>query len=263
MATPNEVHGVQTAVAYILARILICLLGLGAVAWGGLALPLFWQQAPTDRIAAAVLRGDNFKMQLLRDATRQAERAKQSSFCDPAASHNAVVLYLAILDKTIATNQPLVDSDYGRLYDATRSALACAPSGSFAWLTLFWLDARKHGFGPDNAKYLRLSYAFGPNEGWIALRRSRLAFALFAQLPPDLSDRAIDEFVKLVDTGRLSSETAAIFANAPSVGQNRIVEHLKDANPISRQMFARMLYDGGLDVHIPDAEIPGLPRWER
>lgn len=140
---------------------------------------------------------------------------------------------------------------------------AVRQQNSFAWLALFWLDVRKRGFGSDNAQYLRLSYAFGPNEGWIALRRSRLALALFSQLPPDLADLAINDFVKLVDTGRLYQETAAIFATVPPDGQNRIVEHLGAANSISRQMFARMLYDKGLDIHIPNTEMPGLHSWER
>ena len=52
----------------------------------------------------------------------------------------------------------------------------------------------------ENANYLRLSYALGPNESWIALWRNRLAFSLFERLPTDLSDDALDEFIKLVDT---------------------------------------------------------------
>ena len=46
MAIPNKARGVRMSAAYLLARTFIWLLGLGAVAWGGFVLPLFWQQAP-------------------------------------------------------------------------------------------------------------------------------------------------------------------------------------------------------------------------
>ena len=185
-------------------------------------------------------------MQRLRARAQQAEAAGSSSFCNPAALHNAVVLRLVILDEAIATsNQAIVDSAYGTLYDTTRRALACMPADPFAWLTLFWLDVTKRGVRAENANYLRLSYALGPNESWIALWRNKLAFSLFERLPTDLSDDALDEFIKLVDTGQLYSETATIFSTATPAVQSRIVERLKTTKPIYRNMFARMLYDRG------------------
>ncbi len=261
MAIPTEVRSVRIGAAYFLTRTFICLLGLGAVVWGGFALPSFWQQAPVNGVASAILRGHTFKMQWLSNATRRAEAAEQSAFCNPTALHNAVVLRLDALDEAIAaTNQTLVDSAYGPLYDATRKALSCGPADSFVWLALFWLDAGKHGFDSDNANYLRLSYALGPNESWIALWRSRLAFALFERLPTDLADDAIDEFIKLVDTEGLYPETAAIFVSAGSTAQSRIVAHLKTARDSPRQRFARTLQDKGMSVDVPDVYRPGSER---
>ena len=251
------------AAVYFFARSLICLLGLGAVAWGSLVLPLFWQQAPLNQLAAEVRQGQAFKSQILLAKAQQQDAATaRTSICNPSGSHNAVVLRLAILDQAIAaSNQTLVDSAFSSSYDAARQALSCVPADPFVWLTLFWLDASKHGFGPDNANYLRLSYALGPNEGWIALWRNQLAMALFAQLPTDLADDALDEFVKLVDTGQLYQQTAAIFANADPAVQSRIVEHLKSAKATSRQTFAKALYERGLDVNIPGVEMPGARAW--
>ena len=166
------------AVAYFLARCLICLLGLGAVAWGSLVLPLFWQQAPLNQVAAKVRQGQAFKSQiLLAKAQQEDAAAARTSICNPSGSHNAVVLRLAILDQAIAaSNQTLVDSAFSSSYVAARQALSCVPADPFVWLTLFWLDASKYGFGPDNANYLRLSYALGPNEGWIALWRNQARY---------------------------------------------------------------------------------------
>lgn len=263
MAIPTEVRGVRIAAPHLLARTFIFLLAIGAIAWGGFALPLFWQQASVNRVSSMLLQGHAFEMQWLLDKARQVEATDQSSFCNPTALHNTVVLRLAGLSEAIAaSNHTLVDSAYDPLYDATRRALSCAPADPFVWLTLFWLDAGKRGFESDNANYLRLSYVLGPNEGWIALWRNRLAFAVFEQLPNDLSEHAIDEFITLVDTGTLYSEAAAIFADATPAVQSRIVAHLKKAKAVPRQIFAQTLYDRGLDVDIPDVEKMGTRPWK-
>ena len=129
------------------------------------------------------------------------------------------------------------------------------------WLTLFWLDAIKHGLDINNANYLRLSYTLGPNEAWIALWRIRLAFQLFEKLPPDLSGDAIDEFIMLVNTGQLYWQTAGIFRDAPPAIQNRIVEKLNTLNVRFRRLFARTLQDRGVDVTIPGVETPDVRPW--
>ena len=238
MAIPNKVGGVRIAAIYFLARTFICLLGIGAVAWGGFVLPLFRQQAPLNRVASELLQGRTFKIQTLLEEARQVVAAEPSSFCNPTELHNLVILRLAIPDEAIAaTDQTPVDSAYMPFYNLARRALACSPADPFVWLTLFWLDAGKSGFTPKNANYLRLSYALGPNEGWIALWRVRLALALFERLPTDLSDDAIDDFIKLVDTEACIRETAAIFASTTPAVQSRIIEHLKTAKALRSPEF--------------------------
>jgi len=253
-------HSVRMAAAYVLTRTFIGLLGLGAIAWGGFVLPLFWQQPPLNRVAAELLQGWTFKTQALLAEVQQADTAEQASVCNPTSLHNAVILRLAILDEAIAaTNPSLIDSDYRAVYDAARRSLACLPADPFVWLTLFWLDATKHGVEPHNGNYLRLSYALGPNEGWIALWRTRIGVAQFERLPTDLSNHTIDDFIKLVDTGRLYSETVEIFMRASAVAQARILENLRTAHDIPRQTFARALYDEGVDVNVPGFNRPDRP----
>jgi len=86
---------------------------------------------------------------------------------------------------------------------------------------------------------------------------------MFDRLPPELANKALDEFVTLLDTGRSYDDMASIFESAPANLQQRIVQQLSAANPLPRQIFARVLYDRGLDVKIPDTTIPGLRSWER
>lgn len=247
---------------HVLTRTLTWLLGLGAVVWGGLELPVFWQQAAVHHVAFAILGGQTFKRSLLVDEARRAA-AERSSFCNPTVLSDATVIRLALMDDARASkDKSLVASAYRPLYDATLIALSCAPTDSFAWLTLFWLDLINHGLTPANVGYLRMSYAVGPNEGWIALRRSRLAIALLPRLPPDLADDATDEFVKLVDSEAGNAETAAIFAHAAPVVQGRLAAALKSAKPGPRQIFADTLADAGLDVNIPGVQKRPPRPWE-
>jgi hypothetical protein len=263
MATPNKVRGGLTVAAHVFAVIFVSVLGIGAVTWGALMLPLFWQQVPLNRATSAVLEGRTFNVQWLLDKAQQAAVADGHSWvCNPTTPHDAVVLRLAALEEAItAANQTQVGLAYDPLYDATRTALACSPADPFVWLTLFWLEVGKHGYDPAYENYLRLSYALGPNEGWIALWRSRISFAVFERLPDDLASHAINEFTTLVETGRLYPETLAIFSNATPATQNRIVERLKTAKAIPRQVFGRMLYDQGLNITIPGVDATPTRPW--
>jgi hypothetical protein len=254
--------GVRMRATYNLTRVVICLLGIAAIAWGVFELPLFWQEATPRLVASKLLQGETFKTQLLLSQAQLAEDADRQPFCDPSRLRSLVALRLFILNESIAAaNQTLIASSYEPVYNAARKALTCAPTDSFLWLTLFWLDGIKHGLEQSNANYLRLSYALGPNEAWIALWRIRLAFRLFEKLPPDLSADAIDDFIMLVKTGQLYWQTAGMFKDASPVIQNRIVEQLKTSNVTFRRAFARTLHDRGTDVIIPGVETPDVRPW--
>lgn len=236
-------------------RIFICCLGLGAVGWGVYLFPTFWRQAPLVQLASELLRGHTFSGQVLQDDARELETEGTASFCNATELRAASVLRQTILDAAIAAKDLKgFAAAYLPAYETTRKALLCAPSDSFSWLSLFWLDAAVQGIRPDNTNYLRLSYSLGPNEGWICLRRNRLAVAAFAKLPPDLQEAAINEFVKLVDTVWAHSDAADIFIRAAPEVQNRMIAALESANPFARAVFARTLRDRGLDFKIPGVE---------
>jgi hypothetical protein len=252
----------EPTIVRLVRRVLLCLVGLGAVAWGVALLPEFWRQAPIDQVAAQALLGRVFKREVLVAEATQASAAEQASFCNPRESRSIAIVRLAIMNATIAAaDRAAFDSDYGQLQDAARKALACEPGDGFLWLTLFWLEAGKHGLDPSAVTYLRMSYALAPNDAWVALRRSRIVTALLPQLPPELSERATTEFVKLVDTGFLVGETAEIFADAAPPVQRQLVERLTLARERPREAFARAVYDRGVDVEIPGFSPPTRP-WQ-
>lgn len=245
-----------------LVRTLSLILGIGAILWGGSFMRLFSEDTPRHRVASEYLLGRGFSNEVLVEEASPRASTDRPSFCDPSGLHDAVILNLAVFNNSIGRpTGAALDSDYDTLLRATRSALSCGPFDSLSWLVLFWLDSAKQGVNTRNLSYLRLSYALGPYEGWIAVWRNKLAIKLFAQLSPDLTDKALKEFVTLVDAGYLYREAAAIFASATPAVQLNLIEGLKAAKKARREGFAQALYDKGFDVSIPGVEKPARP-WQ-
>jgi hypothetical protein len=246
----------------ILTGTFICVLGVGAVVWGTLLLPILWSEASPRSIASKLLQGDTFKLQSLFDEANQAEQVAHHSYCDPAALHSLFILRLFIFQiSNEPGNRELAGSTYLPLYKATVKSLSCAPADPFAWLALFWLDAGRHGIDDRNTNYLRLSYSLGANEGWISLWRVRLAFLFFERLPTDLANDAVSEFVRLVNSERYRWQIAGIFKDASPLVQSRIIGRLEAATLTSRVAFAKALHDRDMDIEIPGVEKPDVRPW--
>ena len=241
--------------AEVVVKITISLVGIFAVAWGGWSLPVFKAEASPQFVAAKILHGDSYKMPRLLLTERQAEAVAASyPFCNPAALHSLTAIRLGIFKKTIGGSNPtLLKSSSDALGDAARQTLTCSPADSFVWLTLFWIDAARHGLTAENEKYLRMSFVSAPNEAWIALWRSHLTFVLFDRLPDDLAHVSIDDFVHLLQTRQVYWEMAKIFENTSNGSQRRIAERLQETGPVSRQAFVNVLREKGLTITIPDA----------
>jgi hypothetical protein len=65
----------------------------------------------------------------------------------------------------------------------------------------YWLEVNENGFSNKALDYLRMSYVLGPNEGWISAKRNGFALAIYDQLPEDIAERVVPEFVSLVRSG--------------------------------------------------------------
>lgn len=245
----------------LFARIFVWGLAAFAITWGMLLLPIFWQEASQKAVASKLLQGDTFKQQSLFEEAHRAEKAAQYPNCNLTALHNLFILRLFIYN---ASNEPnnreQANLAYPPLYSAAIKSLSCAPADPFAWLTVFWLEAGKHGISDRSTRYLRLSYRSGANEGWISPWRVRLAFLIFEHLPPDIADDAINEFVALVNTGHYS-QTAQILKDASPMTQTRVVNALKAASIQSRVEFAAELRAEDSNIEIPGVEKPKQRPW--
>jgi hypothetical protein len=243
------------------ARIFMFVVGCSALAWGAIVFPAFWQQSSLERIARHIVDGDPFKVELLTDLIPAVEAAERIQYCRPVIRQSAALIRLRIAEETIASGErKLVDSHMSSLRDSVLRSLACSPADAFLWVVLFWVESRQNGFRSSYVSYLRMSYRLGPNEGWIGLKRNRIAFSVFERLPPDLREAAVKEFVTLLDSGFVR-ETAAVFVGPAWPVRNTLLPRLTRVMEARRKAFANLLYTEGYAVDVPSIERPDPRPW--
>ena len=235
-------------------RIFMSVVGCWAVAWGALVFPVFWQQSSIERIARHIVDGDPFRVELLTDLIPSVEAAEQMQYCRPVVRQAAALIWLRIVEQTIAAGErKLVDSHMDSLRQSVVRSLECSPADSFLWVALFWIESRQNGFRSRYASYLDMSYHFGPNEGWVGLKRNRIAFSVLEGLPPDLREAAVKEFVMLLDSGFVR-ETATVFLGPAWPVRNTLLPRLTRVMEGRRKAFANLLHTEGYEVDVPGIE---------
>jgi len=128
-----------------------------------------------------------------------------------------------------------------------------APDDPLLWLVWFWLDASRNGLRPESLPFLQMSYDLGPYEGWIAVKRNRVALAAFPALTSELAERAISEFVGLVRWGLIPEAVDIAAETAPAL-RRVLFARLKDLSYEQRRIFASAIYGREID----DVQVPGI-----
>lgn len=241
------------------------LIGFGAVAiaWGTATLQTFWALSSVSRIATLILGGQSFNWESLQNLTPKMDGIDRQADGSPEALRAAAVVELKIAEQTLARGEREgIDARLTALHSAVRHSLAETPADPFLWFVLFWLENTQNGYVADHLKFLRLSYLYGPNEGWIGLRRNRYTLAIFPVLPPDIAERGTTEFLALLRSG-FYLETANIFRGPGWQVRQLLLPQLKSVPGYHRNIFAKYLYDWGYDVPIPGVDPPKPTRpWQ-
>jgi hypothetical protein len=253
MVTVTDERGADKPAVFwgLLTRGFIVLLGGSAIAWGVASFPVFWEQQPIERTAAAIVDRDTFKPGALDALIPAVVKIENTSYCRPEARRSAAIIRLRLAEEALAADKHEVTEE--RL-DATersvRSSLSCAPNDAFLWMILAWLDGVRHGDQKEQMAYLRLSYNLGPNEGWIAVVRNRLALSMYGRLPPDLADAAVKEFDRIVNSW-LYWDSISILTGPGWPIHERLLASLTNVGIRQREALAKELYAEGRDVVIP------------
>ena len=240
------------------ARLILALAGGAAIAWALAVIPVFWSENVIVDVANAVMAGEVFKPEILAAIEARTEIKSGSRLRSSLLGKAAVIRLREAEDAMRGGDPERMDQSLDSLARIVDETLLNAPNDSFLWLVRFWLDTTRNGLRPDNLPFLRMSYDLGRHEGWIAVKRNRVALAAFSALPSDLAEQAISEFVGLVRWG-LVSEAADIAAGPARTLRSVLFPRLKDLKLDQRRAFASLIYQRELDdVLIPGVALPSV-----
>jgi hypothetical protein len=240
----------------MLARLFSATLGVGTVAWGVSVLPHFWTEASLEQTARRIIAMAPFDRSGLIALLPAADTVQQDSWCRPNAVRSAAILKLRIFEDTYTSDDvSTLDARIKDADEAIRHSLTCAPSDAFLWMVLFTVASTRNGFRPEYLEYARMSYRLGPNEGWVALKRTPALLAVYELLPPDLADNVVDEFSRIVEN-QFYLEAIAILAGPGWRLRDQLLRRLERIPLIQRELFEKFLYASGITVTVPGVVPP-------
>ena len=237
----------------ILARLFMTAFAAAAIGWTITVMPKLWSEAIVVQAASRISAGESYKPDVMKSLIASLDHNQGSVLRSSTLSKAAIIRLRIAEDAIAARDQQFIDGSLNALAQAVNDALTNAPSDPFQWLVLFWLDNARNGFKLEQLRYLQMSYALGPYEAWITIKRNRLALAIFPALSADLAEAAINEFLGLVRS-RLYTEASDIVAGPAWPIRHLLLARLKDLKETDRRTFAKELYDRSLD----DVPIPGI-----
>jgi hypothetical protein len=245
--------------ANLVWRTLVALFGICAIAWAISVIPIYHTGAPLAETSERILSGDKFNATQLGVIKSQLDAAPPRPFKASASSGAVVIRLLLLEDQLKVPGRSPSAADLDELEKIVGATLAQSPASSFIWLTDFSLK-RLRGEPTDNdLNLLRMSYWSGPNEGWIAIRRNRLALGNFPRLPSELAEKAVSEFVGLVRSG-LYADASNILLGPGWPIREKLLNRIAQIDQVDRREFAKMLASKNADVVVPGEDLrPSRP----
>lgn len=244
----------------LVARIATASFALATLLWAWQAAPTLWSQPSMAQTARKIVGGEQYARAFLAELAEATQRSLRPDRCEPVARRTLAVVRLRLAEEAVASGDGAgILQTQSDLATALLDALGCAPTDPLLWLALFWLQNSTRGLQQDNFKALRLSYRFGPNEGWLALRRSRFALAVYPALPDDLKRQASDEFVQLVKSDFIT-DAADILVGPGRPISDLLLSRLEGIDIVKLKFLARLLDGKDFEARIPGVEVTTRPR---
>jgi hypothetical protein len=225
--------------------------GICAIAWAVVVFPIFRAEIPLIDAAQRMLSGDKFNVTQLAAMRGQLQASPGVALQQASALQSAAVIRLQLMEDEWRASNRRSATDLAELQEAVNATLAQSPTNSFMWLVDLWLKRLRAEDRDNDLTLLRLSYWYGPNEAWIATRRSPLALNVFSSLPSELAEQVVSEFTGLVKA-RLHVDAAEILAGPGWAFRERLLSRLLEVDEDNRRVFARILASKGVDgVTVP------------
>jgi hypothetical protein len=236
-------------------------LGFAGAAWSLLSSPPFWSAATAKDLFARIMADERFKPGVLSEVLSgiRTEFKPLIRRNDVARAEGMIRLRLAeeaMQHTSLVERAPLeaIDQKVVLAEAALRSSLELNPGDSFLWLMLYSIDLAHAGFDVRKVGYLEQSYTAGPLEGWVAIRRNKLALAVFPSLSTEMQTKVVSEFCGLIDSNFIESAAS----NLMGIGwaqRDRLLASLVNVELIPREAFAKRLWQDGLKISVPGVEL--------
>lgn len=238
-------------------RLVVAALGFAAILWSCAALPPFWLTLPARQAAERIVADQRFRPGVLRQLLVRLANAPQPKPL-PAAFARADALISLRAAESQWRAQDDADRETDVAYQKIRSALSVLPGDPLLWLLLYSVDMARNGFHAEIVDYLDRSYAEGPNEGWIALRRNRLALAIFSSLRAETQNLVIAEFAKMVDADWIDHAALNLLGTGWQQ-RDRLVSALGEVNISSKKSLYNQISGSGVRLNIPGLDYDVRP----
>jgi hypothetical protein len=209
-------------------RAFFLLLSASGLWWSYLVIPYHRNDQTFAAFAARVIEGNRLSPSTMEDLEHRLADAEALKLSPPGLVSAMIVRLRVAEDANRSGDRETIGKDNSALDRSVSLALSNVPGDSFGWLVRFWRSRVESEQTPQKPfAYLRQSYALGRNEGWIALRRNRLALSSFDVLPDDLQIEAINEFCKL-PASNFVREATDILAEAGGANRGRLLACVAD-----------------------------------
>lgn len=244
---------------HALVRSLLLTSGFVGILWSAVALPAFWRTIPSSDAATRIIANDRFKPGGLQDVLVRIDAEAASVLSKPELVRAKALVQLRLAEEAMSRNSSEeADRRVSLALKDIRVALTLSPGDSFLWLMLYSVETARSGFEAQYIRFLQQSYSTGPHEGWVSLRRNRMALGAFPILSTPLRSAVVSEFEEMVDSDFI--EDAAL--NLEGVGwqyREQLLAALSLADVLSRQSLHKRLVADGVKLAIPGIAIDERP----
>jgi hypothetical protein len=235
-----------------LTRVSAAVLGLTATIWAASVCPTIFNQIRLTSISHSIAAGNVIDASFLAtEAQAGANASAAFRFPHPKALSTLAFIRIHLLERSLRmASSREIDQEFVDAIAAIRASLDVSPTYPFLWFSLYWSTGVSTGFKPEHLRLLRLSYEFGPREGWIAVKRNRLALQFYPLLPPALAEAAVQEFVGLVGSG-FFAESVDLMTGPGWPIHELLLSQLQTVPLTGREELAAVLRSRGYDVTLP------------
>ncbi len=188
--------------------------------------------------------------------------AESRAICNPLEARAAAIIRLRLFEDAVnASDTRLADQRLKSLRSSTDLALSCVPTEGFLWFIKYWSAVQQGGSASDHFEELRMSYVLAPFEGWIALRRSPYALAIYGTLPADLKEMARNEFAAIVASSFIPDAVRILKGPGWTI-RDELLPKLTTVRLDFRLWLDKELRAEGLTVEIPGVEAREFRPWQ-